>query len=157
MNSILHFARKQYYSDLLQKNKNNVSKVWDVLNDLLARKGKRKYPSYFLKGMNKITDNQPIANEFNSYFSNVATELKSEHIQEPKCHFSSYIQGACNNSIFFYCSNETEIINLVKQLNSTKSTDFDGVSQYTIKTCYTFHSQTTCVYMQPFSFIWKGP
>ena len=29
LNSILQFARKQYYSDLLQKNKNNVSKVWD--------------------------------------------------------------------------------------------------------------------------------
>ena len=133
LNSILHFARKQYYSDLLQKNKNNVSKVWDVLNDLLARKGKRKYPSYFLKGKNKITDNQQIANEFNSYFSNVATKLKSEHIQKSKCHFSSYLKGACNNSIFFYHTNETEIINLVKQLNSSKSTDFDGVSQYTIK------------------------
>ena len=83
--------------------------------------------------MNKVTDNQQIANEFNSYFSNVATELKSEHIQEPKRHFSSYLQGACNNSIFVYRTNETEIINLVKQLNSTKNTDFDGVSQYTIK------------------------
>ena len=28
LNTILQFARKQYYSDLLQKNKNNVSKVY---------------------------------------------------------------------------------------------------------------------------------
>ena len=44
---------------------NNVSKVWDVLNDLLAKRGKRKYPTYFLKGMNKVikvNDNQQIAN-----------------------------------------------------------------------------------------------
>ena len=82
-----------------------------------------------MKGTNKVTDNQQIANELNSYFSNVASKLKSE----PKRHFSSYLQGACSNSIFFYRTNETEMINLVKQLNSTKSTDFDGVSQYTIK------------------------
>ena len=53
------------------------------VNDLFAKRGKRKYPSYFLKGMNKVTDNQQIANEFNSYFSSVATKLKSEHIQGP--------------------------------------------------------------------------
>ena len=67
-------------NNMMQRINNYVSKVWDVLHDLLAKRGKWKYPSYFLKGMNKVTDNQQIANEINSYFSNVATKLISEHI-----------------------------------------------------------------------------
>ena len=110
-----------------------MSKVWDNINDLLQKKGKRQHPGYFLKNKTKLTDNQEIVDEFNSYFSSVATKLKSQNIQKHNCHFSSYLKRPCDKSIFFHPTNETEIINVMQELNPTKSTDFDGISQYIIK------------------------
>ena len=133
LNSILQIARKNYYCDLLQGNRDNMSKVWDNINDLLRKKGKRQHPGYFLKNKTKLTDNQEIVDEFNSYFSSVATKLKSQNIQKHNCHFSSYLKRPCDKSIFFHPTNETEIINVMEELNPTKSTDFDGISQYIIK------------------------
>ena len=37
LNAILKRAKKQYYCDLLQKHKNNLSKVWKIINDLIGR------------------------------------------------------------------------------------------------------------------------
>ena len=133
LNSVLQTSRKNYYYDLLHRNKSNISKVWEVINDLLQKRGKHKHPGYFLKGANKLIDNQAIVDEFNSYFSNIATKLKSQNIQKPKCHFNTYLRSPCDKSIFFHPTDESEIISIIQQLNSTKSTDLDGISQYIIK------------------------
>ena len=74
-----------------------------------------------------------IVNEFNPYFSSIATKLKSKHIQKPKCNFSSFLRDPCSKSIFVHPTNETEVLNIVKLHNSTKSTYFEGISQLIIK------------------------
>ena len=110
-----------------------MSKTWEVINNLLQKRGKHQYPGYFLKGLDKLSDSQIIVDEFNSYFSNIAKTIKSQNIQESRCHFSTYLQNPCDKSIFFYPTDETEIINVIQELNPTKSTGFDGISQYIVK------------------------
>ena len=60
-------------------------------------------------------------------------KIKTQNIQRPKCHFSTYLQSPCDQSLFFHPTNETEITNIIQELNPTKSSDFDGISQYIIK------------------------
>ena len=81
----------------------------------------------------KITDNQIIVEEFNSFFSNIATKIKSNIAKTSTDHFSSSLSNHCHNSIFLSSTNETEIIKVVKQLKSSTSSGFDDISQSVIK------------------------
>ena len=86
-----------------------------------------------MKGDDKITDNQTIVEEFNSFFSNIATKIKANHVQRSNEHFSSFVLENCQNSIFLKPTNETEIVEIVKHFKASKSTGFDGISQAVIK------------------------
>lgn len=132
LNLVLRKVKKQFYCDMLHQNRNNLSKVWKTINGLLGRQ-KKELPSYFIKKGEKITDNQIIVEEFNSFFSNIAADIKANHLQTSNKHFSSYLPSKCKNSIFFKPTNEVEILEVVKQLKSCKSTGFDEISQFLIK------------------------
>ena len=86
-----------------------------------------------MKGLNKLTDGQLIVNEFNFYFSNIATKLKSDNIVQSRKNFDSYLTSKCDVPMFFNPTDEVEVIQIVKNLKSSKSTGFDGISQYIIK------------------------
>ena len=38
LTSILRYCEKQYYSDLLKINKNNMKETWKIINDLVNKK-----------------------------------------------------------------------------------------------------------------------
>ena len=107
-------AREKYYYDLLQVNKNNLSKVWQIINELIGKSKQDRLPTFFMKNDVKI-ENDDIAEEFNNYFSNIASLAQSKLNQSPKTHFSSYLSHSCNKSIYLYPTCETEIINVVKK------------------------------------------
>ena len=86
-----------------------------------------------MKGNDKITDNQTIVNEFNSFFSNIAANIKSNHVQTSNQPISSFDIENCPNTIFLKPTNETEIIDIVKHFKASKSMGFDGISQAVIK------------------------
>ena len=67
-----------------------------------------------------INDPKIIANEFNTYFSNIAEKLQE------KCHdfgqdYTSYIQNENINSFFIFPTNENEIFKILKSLDDKKS------------------------------------
>ena len=43
LNQLLRSARKKYYCNLLLKNKNNLRKVWQIINDLMCKKNKQNF------------------------------------------------------------------------------------------------------------------
>ena len=51
LTSILRYCEKQYYSDLLKANKNNMKETWKIINDLLKKKSSTRstYPTEFMK------------------------------------------------------------------------------------------------------------
>ena len=131
LNAILKKAKKQFYCDMLNRNRNNLSVVWKIINCLFGRQ-KKELPSYFMKNDGKLIDNQLIVEEFNSFFSNIASNIKANYVQKSNHHFSFYLPGKCETSIFFNPTNEIEILGVVKQLKSCKSVGFDGISQFLI-------------------------
>lgn len=133
LNKILKLARKQYFSELLHAHKNNLIKVWDIINNLLGKKSKDNFPAFFKKNDNKIVNDQDIANEFNDFFSNIASIALSKLSKFTNTHFSSYLHKSCEASVYFNPTNELEIINIVKQLKNSNSTGFDGVSTSLMK------------------------
>ena len=74
LTKIKNLAKKYYYHDQLQINKNNSKGTWDVLRSLLPSKIKQAGPHTLKTNQNdgsNITDAFEIAQEINSYFTNI--------------------------------------------------------------------------------------
>ena len=65
LTSILRYCEKQYYSDLLKANKNNMKETWKIINDLLNKKSSTRssYPTEFMKNGGIISGNMNIAEQ----------------------------------------------------------------------------------------------
>ena len=79
----------------------------------------------------KLSDNQEIADEFNNYFLNIVNIVRSNNVQNTQ--FSKYLKDPCTHSVYFYQTTESEIIDLLKNLKSTKSSGFDKISTFLVK------------------------
>ncbi len=64
----LRRAEKNYYKNMLDKNKNNLSKIWKTLNLAINRKKKVKANCTFKYNNRTLSDNKEIASNFNNYF-----------------------------------------------------------------------------------------
>ena len=114
-------------------NKNNLVKIWEIINNLIGNKKKKNFPSFFTNDGTKIEKDEDIANGFNDYFSNIALLVQSSLSHSSNRHFSTYLHESCNNSIFLYPTNEEEVINAVKELKASRSAGFDKISMFLIK------------------------
>ena len=76
MTNILRQAKKQYYDKMLQMNKNNMKRTWNILNNVTANKLRSaNQPKHFIKD-NKVFGNlTEAADEFNSFFCECGAEL----------------------------------------------------------------------------------
>lgn len=67
MTNIIRNSKREYYSRLLDNNKNNITKTWKILNEIARNNvGRTSCPTYFMTKDNIIINNkEQIANEFN--------------------------------------------------------------------------------------------
>ena len=74
--SVLRCSEKTYYSELLEKQKNNVMGIWKILNTIINKQfNAPEYPTYFVSNNKHISENKVIANGFNNYFTYVGFNL----------------------------------------------------------------------------------
>ena len=73
LNRLIKQEKVDYYHNVLNDNKNNSKKVWNIVNELVCnRKQKNSGPTKILTDTGcTITDPQAIAEEFNKFFVNV--------------------------------------------------------------------------------------
>ena len=67
------------------------------------------------------------ANSFNSFFTNIGPELASK-INSRNAHFTDYLPQPNPHSLFLSPTNPTEIINITRSLNNSKSHGHDRIS-----------------------------
>lgn len=131
LTNIIRISRKMYYSDQFDKAKSNMKYTWDVINDLIGKKGKNSPNDNF------TMDNIPIKNEdisytFNSFFVNVGPNLANK-LDKPNVNFDSYLYEPATSSMFFNPTNPNEIIEITKSLKLSKSKGHDGISNFLLK------------------------
>ena len=97
--SILRFAKKAYYSKMLEKQKNNVKGIWKIVNTVINKQfNPPTYPAYFMGNDEEICDKQDIANGFNNFFTNIGPNL-AKQITLPKKVFD-YLGKELDKGIF---------------------------------------------------------
>ena len=122
-------ARKTYYSNEMNKNKNNTNSVWKLINTLIGKNCKTDNTDTFCHNDTNPTE---VCNTFNNYFTNIGPNL-AEQINTSNGHFTQYLSTPSEKSLFFNPTNVHEILDIVKLLNSSKSSGFDGISVCIIK------------------------
>ena len=133
LTSIMRCQKKMYYEQLLQKYKKNIKATWSVLNKVIKNCNDRCFPTNIAIGDNTvIEDIESMVNKFNEYFVNIGPNLAKEiplvggnetfNLPFNKCN-TMFLGGVC----------ESDILEVVKEFKSKKSTDCNDLNMSLIK------------------------
>uniref|UniRef100_A0A8C6LE27 Reverse transcriptase domain-containing protein n=1 Tax=Nothobranchius furzeri TaxID=105023 RepID=A0A8C6LE27_NOTFU len=130
--AIIRKRKKDYYGELLEKNKANTKATWGIINSVTNRnKTTSKVPNYFVKDNVDIYDVKEISNEFNDFFVNVGRSLMGHDTL-----IEDNLNTVVNNvsSIFLGKVEKEEIREIVKNCGNKRSTDCEDLDMMTVKT-----------------------
>ena len=132
LNTTLRLAKQTYFSNILEKERNNMRNTWKILNSIIRPNNHKKCSEKFVSGNETYTCPNEIASKFNQYFANLGPTLAST-IHHTGKNFSSYLQNSSNETCFFKPTNEHEILKIIKKLGSRKSAGRDNIKADLIK------------------------
>lgn len=139
---VIKAAKSMHINRQFETTKCVATTAWNVVNKL---KNKNPENSFEIeKSGNVINDPVIVANEFNTYFSNVANNVT---IHNNTLNIAN--NGNILGSMFLQPVTPPEMIEVFKKLPPKRSTDINGISQWLLKQCY-FHI------IEPLTFIING-
>ena len=74
----IKLSKKLYYKDFFQKHANNIKKTWKQINHILHRNKTNQQATQLMIDGTLTSDKKKIANAFNKYFTNVASDLSKK-------------------------------------------------------------------------------
>ena len=81
-NCIKRSAKSNYYTDIFAININNIKRTWELLRQTLHTQTKRsQLNDTFLIGNNETNSKEEISNGFNTFFTNIGTNISDKIIQ----------------------------------------------------------------------------
>ena len=133
INHMIIQAKESYYSNEIEKNKNDMKKTWNTINNILNKQNvKSNYPPFFLLNDKKIEEPQDIANEFNTFFASIGQKLAEEITQPPKS-ATEYLEQKTNPTLNFKPVTSPDIQKIINNLQPKTSTGYDNISCKVIK------------------------
>ena len=134
LSRILKRAKKNYYSNLLANQKNNIAGTWKTLKNILGRtRHMPHYPDHFNDNWAAITNKECIANMFNNFFVNVGPELSQKITAPANVSIYDYMGNRNAHSIFLTPVDGEEVIRTVQNCANKVSFDVDSISMKLIK------------------------
>lgn len=121
----IKIAKSKYYKSYFEQYSDNSKKQWKMINSLLNRTTK-KSPITKLQDSNGEVINTPlrIAEKFNEYFANIASNLKSNsRNMRPPDEFENYLKNPVTNSMYVKSVDSGEIFNIINKLKNKATLD----------------------------------
>ena len=120
----IDMAKAKYRKSYFEKYKNDSRKQWQMINSLLNRKSKSN-------DINKVIDcngnvaNTPsaIANTFNKYFSNIASDLKQNQTDMNHINFHQFLKSPVSNSMHLNMVDAGEVHSIIKSFKNKSTRD----------------------------------
>ena len=133
IDSDIREAKQNYYKEQITENINNIKSTWKIINEILNKANiKSNFPPFFLLNEKKITDKANIANEFNKYFATIGKVL-ADQIKKPDISFEAYLKNKPNTILNFNPINEEDILKIIQNMESKKSSGNDNIPCFIIK------------------------
>lgn len=131
LNNLLKQEEKRYYNNILNQNKNKLSKIWQTLNQVINRKKRTGSKITFNNNGTSITRDEDIATHFNNYFQN-APKLLYDKLTPISMDPCIHMKNETEKSLFFMPTNENEIIDILSKLKNS-SCGYDGINMKLVK------------------------
>ena len=128
LDKLLKSQEKKHFDSLIEKNKSNMKKTWDVIKTVINKKRRAaKYSEFMIDGC-LSDDLDKIANKFNEYFCNIGSNL-AKKIPSGCVSFRQFLKNFRTESIFLQHVEESEIKKIVLSLKDGAP----GVDEITAK------------------------
>ena len=132
-NCIKRSAKSNYYTDIFAINVNNIKRTWELLRQALNKQTKRSpLNDTFLIGNNETNRKEEIANGFNTFFTNIGTNISDQIIQPPNL-FSDYLNDNHPINFVMIATDPDELVGVTSSLKTNTSQGFDNLSTRIIK------------------------
>ena len=132
VNKLLRNAKKNYFSDQLEKEKKNIKNTWKILNNVLNKDHKKPCNTEFNLNGQIINNPKETPDHLNDFFINIGPNQVSQ-IPDTNTHFSTYLSNPVQSSMYFTPITEEEVIKVITNLDTKKSAGHDGISILIIK------------------------
>ena len=114
-------SKTLYYRNYFRNNSNDLRKSWLGIKSVIDIKNTVKNePNSLLIDNRLISDPIQIANEFNSYFSTIANNLRDK-ICTDNLDFKTYLSHKNVNSLYLNPTDKFEVSKLISKLNDEKA------------------------------------
>ena len=134
-NTLIRAAKKQFYDKLFQKFQSNLSKTWQLINEVINKKPKKNSQTFTHLLINnlKVEDPFDIANEFNEFFTTIAQKISDDVIPTDKP--PDHSPPTPNDTLFSLKKEpvtHSEVYDAINMLQKKKTSDMFGVSVFFI-------------------------
>ena len=131
LNHLLRIAERQHYTTFIENNKQNLSKLWQVINNVIGKKKQNMVSARFKNNGIFLSDKKDIATNFNKFFINVGPNLDKLipiSNQDP----SSYLKGNYPCSLFFQPIVDDDVRVIINSLRNS-SPGWDEIDPKVVK------------------------
>ena len=134
LHALLRKLGREHYDHLLQSNKNNMSKQWSIIKEVINKKRASMISDQFVLNDKVVTDKSVIAESFNNYYVNIGPNLEKS-IPDSTIDPLSYVSVQTQQSMFAAPVITKEIENVIKLLKNS-GPGWDNVTADVVKgTC----------------------
>jgi hypothetical protein len=132
-NTIKRSTKQNYYEQMLNQNKSNLKKTWQILNTLIGKcNDKTNVPQELLVENKLVNDPQEVADAFGEYFSKVGAQY-SDTIPKSNIEPEHYCEQFNPNSLYLAPTDPNELQQIISKLKSKTSCGFDNISSKLLK------------------------
>ena len=117
-------------SDVRNANGNS-KKLWDLLKTNIGMKKSETKIDHLLINNNKVSNTQDMANNFNTFFSNIGPELTKEIPKSSKS-YKDYLGARSQKNFYLFPISEYQLKKFIGRIAPKKSKDVNEVSMYLI-------------------------
>ena len=121
--ALTRLSKKNHFTKFFLENSKNLRQTWNGIKSLLNINSKNSFfPSCISKGKKIITNKSEIAEEFNCFFTSIASKLQDK-IHHSHTDFNKYLKTPSLNSMFVQPTDENEIFLLISKMKAKKQLD----------------------------------
>ena len=125
--------KPDYYKHYFEEHKNNSKKTWDGIRSIISLKTNSHKQIRSININNKTESNSKImAETFNNFFVTIASDIDSK-ILHTNTSYKDYLQGSVLNSFFLKPASEKEVISVINEMKTNKSTGPNSIPTQILK------------------------
>lgn len=130
-NRLIRQRKKDYYNDCLISCQGDLKKSWDIIQEAVGNKKRKKFTEHLIHKNEKIIGESNMANIFNDHFSSIATKIRDK-IPPASRIPESYIEESDKNFLMPEITPQM-IIEAANMLKNSPCQDFSGLSPILLK------------------------